>query len=1389
MVKRRFNWMLAIVLVIALAVLAITAVGLRKWQRNRMAYTARDAGLKAYESQNWRETTKNLGRYLEVEQTNVEIVLKYAQAQLNIRPLQRGNIQQAVASYRSILRLDKNNLTAAKNLVVLYLQMNIPAEAQLIAERYLKTNKNPKIQRMLAISLAKQRKFGEAADQLQTIIKEHPEQTLAYETLGQLVELYPQDFSTTPEYWFDQVVKNNPSSALAHLIRAAFYLRAKEKTKALADLEQTEKLDLSEDVIRLRLAKEFINADILDKAEKQLNLLQDKMPTDQALWQAWAQLALKSHSKAKMLKIAESGLKQLASQPWDFMPTAAELYIKCDELDLATDCISQLHRKNIAPATAAYLEGLVANKKGRGYEAVQCWQHAIQLGSQSPRTRLVLAATLSRLGDKQSAVQQLRTLVSEKPNSINGRLNLARLLIEAGSWNDAMEQAREAMQISPGSTDAALLYIQAQTKLLSQRQTREDSPIWNDIENHLYELQKAPDKALSIKLLQLQLATQRSQFAKAHWLLNEIKQNHPAYVEITMVEVELLAAQGKIDQAILTLYDAVNTFPKSIRLLKSLTTLLVIKDKIQESDEIITDALARMEQPDARRELGLLLAGIYNHADKTENSYQLLNTLVHDLPDDIPLKRELLRCEKVIKNSDRAQQIVNDIKTIEGEQGWQWRHEQARVWFTANDFKSRYPRIVTLLKECLLANPDDQASRILLAATYERFGELKLAISIYKEALNRTPQDIRIIVPTVAALYKANEYDRADEILNSLANEKLFPPELKKLQLQSYLKRGKLSSACDILENQLADDPNDQSVCLSLALLRMRQNNFSQADELLGRLKMQQPNTLSVTVAQIELNARWGKSDEALLHCKEVINTLNNASAYILRARTYAILGQADKAEKEFDYATVIEPNNAQAWTARSDFYRSEGRLDKAIADIKKAMSLDPDNLAICKRMLTLFLASGNRDALREAENILDNALTLYPEDTELHLYKARLLLAEGNAAATEKALDILQKITEDQPILSEAWALLAEVALRQQQSKAIDIVLRGLVYHPNDKSLLLLKARAEAARSPALAIPTLKALQDSDPNDIDIALLLADTYLAAGHSEEAVNLLKKLLMSCSSAAEERKIRLTLAAALHKNGNKADAQKEFDSLVESAPDDPAPLLTQARLLNDDELWEQLNHKVCDWYRSHIDDTHTPIAIAAELVTSGNSQAEKTAEVILRMILEHDSGCTDAMSALALLLQLTGRSPESAELYRQILTIHPDNVIAINNLAWIMCQEYGNCREALDLAQRGLRTSPKYIDLIDTRGVAYYKLGQYDKAIQDFTRCLEMYPHGTSSAVASYLHLGRALAKVGQKQQAIETLKRALKMNAEFGGLSPTDVTEVQRLLEKLSQGV
>jgi len=1391
MPARYFNWKLAAVLLISLAVLGAGAFGLRQWHKTNRTEQGLVRGNEAYDAGMWEDAAEHLGYYLSVRQDDVAALLKYAEACMNIRPVKSNNIRQATGAYRAALRADRNNSEAAIKLTEIYLAVGTPGEAELVARRQLETNPDPALRRMLALALAAQRKFADAAAELKAIVKEHPDQVLAYETLGQLIEQRPTDFREAPLQWFDEAVKNNPSSALAYVVRAGFRRRSENPSLALADLERAEGEDLSDAAVRLRLARELIDCGALERAEGHLMAVQEAAPADQGLWQTSAQLALKSRSQQKMLKVAREGLKELASQPWDFMPVAAELFIRSGSLKDANDCISQMAQKDISPSAVAFLRGLVAVEQGDLIEAVKRWRQSMESGNKSVQVRLSLASALSRLGDTQSALRQLRTLISERSDSSEGHLALARLLAQSGKWTEAAGHAARASELTPQNTEAALLRVQIEMQR-SPTASADGGQIpaqWRDIQRQLSALNTAKDAPPDLPFWQFRFALQRRRFDEAQTLLTRLGETSFLPVGIVMAEAELLAAQDKIDEAIPKLNEATETFPQSAELVRYLAIFLDRQGLRDQCEEAVKRALTRIEDPVARRETALLLAQFYTRWERQDSVHTLLTALEEKLPKDIPLKRRLLLCEPVMKDSERAQKLVDQIKSLEGDTGWQWRYEQARVWFASDNFKDRYPQITSLLKENMLANPNDQPSRLLLARSYERAGEMRLALLTYREALRVSPDDLRVILPAVAALYGAKEYEEAEQVLKRASTQDLYHPELQKLILQGHLRRGELDSASGVLQDLLSSDPNNQAACLSLAFLQMQQNRFDEASGLLAKLKSRDPNSLPVTAAQIQLDIRRNNPDEALRLSDEIVARLGNASAYILRARTCATLGHVDRAATDLDRAASIDPNNVDVWVARSDFHRFVGQLETAITDIQKALSLAGDDIRIQKRGIVLFLASRAPARVREGKTLLQKALESNAEDIELKLLNARVLLAEGTAPAIDKAERILRAVTRDRPEISEAWALMGDIAIKRgQPERALDAALRGLAHGPNDKVLLLLKANAESIRSPVLAVPTLRVLHESDPNDVEVVLLLADMYTKADESKKAMDLLRKQLARCDEPTR-RRCRIAMAVAQYTNGQKSRAQKELDALHESEPNDPAPLLAWAQMLREDQLWDALSEKVKDWYQSHPTDSRTVVSIARDLGALADGQARKVAEDLLRMVRRDASDSTEVLSVLAvLLLEAPGRSAESAELYQRLLELEPDNVIAINNLAWIMSQEQGRHAEALELAQKGLRITPEYFDLIDTRGVVYYRLGEYEKAVQDFTTCMALYPSATPASVATRLHLARALAQLGQKEKAIEELNQILDIGTRIGGVSTADLTDAQRLLRQLQEG-
>ena len=158
MARRYFNWKLAIVLIVGLVVLCVTAYGLRQWQKETRAERGLELGNKAYEQKDYEEAARCLGRYVGVYQDDVPAMLKYADAHLNIKPLKRNNVQQAIGTYNIILREEPTNSEAARRLVGLHLNMRVYGEAERIASEFLDAADDLEVRRLWAIALAAQKK-------------------------------------------------------------------------------------------------------------------------------------------------------------------------------------------------------------------------------------------------------------------------------------------------------------------------------------------------------------------------------------------------------------------------------------------------------------------------------------------------------------------------------------------------------------------------------------------------------------------------------------------------------------------------------------------------------------------------------------------------------------------------------------------------------------------------------------------------------------------------------------------------------------------------------------------------------------------------------------------------------------------------------------------------------------------------------------------------------------------------------------------------------------------------------------------------------------------------------------------------------------------------------
>lgn len=107
-----------------------------------------------------------------------------------------------------------------------------------------------------------------------------------------------------------------------------------------------------------------------------------------------------------------------------------------------------------------------------------------------------------------------------------------------------------------------------------------------------------------------------------------------------------------------------------------------------------------------------------------------------------------------------------------------------------------------------------------------------------------------------------------------------------------------------------------------------------------------------------------------------------------------------------------------------------------------------------------------------------------------------------------------------------------------------------------------------------------------------------------------------------------------------------------------------------------------------------------------------------------------------------------------------LGLNPDNATVLNYLGYSWIDRGIRLEEGMSLIQRAAAIEPRSGHIIDSLGWAYYKLGQYDEAVDYLERAVELLP---GDPVLND-HLGDAYWQVGRRSEAGFQWRRALKLD-------------------------
>jgi len=591
----------------------------------------------------------------------------------------------------------------------------------------------------------------------------------------------------------------------------------------------------------------------------------------------------------------------------------------------------------------------------------------------------------------------------------------------------------------------------------------------------------------------------------------------------------------------------------------------------------------------------------------------------------------------------------------------------------------------------------------------------------------------------------------------------------RQLLVQTYLRLGQPSKAKDALQ-PLIDGGTTQNTRIQLLAGETYLANgdvqratafFQEAAKGKGA---QQP-AARTRLGQIALAT--GKSEEGFRDLEAASQLDSEAyQADLVRIGAHLRRKEFDKAMAAVADLEQKQPKNPLVFQMYGVVNVAKGNLDAARKNFDKALELQPNYLAAAYNLALLDVAQNKAEDARKRYEAM---ITREPNNEQLYLALAELQARTG--ASPRDVAATLQRAVQADPQAPGARVALISYYLRSGDTKAaLTAAQAALTAIPSDPRLLATAGMAqEAAGEINQAVGTYTKLATLQPQSPMPLYRLASLRLRQNDTDGAIETLRQVQKIAPDEGRNvaaQAIQIYVAAGRHD-----DAFKEARELQKSAPDSALGWALEGDIYVSQRKFADAERL----YREAL--KHEPKAdVVAVKLYGALSAAGKAGEAdawAKKWIAENPKDT--AMRTYLGDRQLEARNLKAAAAqYQAALAIDPNNVPALNNLAWIG-GELGDPK-ALGYAERAVKLEPNSFAVLDTYGVLLLKNGQVDKALPILQRAHQLAPARNDVR----LNYAKALIKAGKKDDARKELEALAKVTENFNGKN-----EVAGLLKEL----
>jgi Flp pilus assembly protein TadD len=431
-------------------------------------------------------------------------------------------------------------------------------------------------------------------------------------------------------------------------------------------------------------------------------------------------------------------------------------------------------------------------------------------------------------------------------------------------------------------------------------------------------------------------------------------------------------------------------------------------------------------------------------------------------------------------------------------------------------------------------------------------------------------------------------------------------------------------------------------------------------------------------------------------------------------------------------------PKDPDAKGLAATFLLDQGDINKATSELQAVVTSSPENAVAHYRLGRAYMAAG-ASKREEARQQFEKAIALRGDMVTPRLGLAELQALHGEYQA---ALDSVQGVLKIDPGNLNARLIESQALLGQKKFGESDSLLAGMLKSNPGSPDVFYQAGVSAItqgkyKDAEAAFLRAYELNPTNPRGL---LGVVEADIQEGRPEAAMSLLQT---ESAKAPNRLDIELLLGTTAVREGKYQDALAHFTKVLDN-------LKKNAKVRAD------LYLQIADVYR-RMGDRNNAIL---------NMQSARA------ILPENET----VLSGLALILDQAGRRAEARQAYEAGLKVDPNNILVLNNLAFLMAETNADLDVALNYAQKAKGLNPNMPEISDTYGWILLKKNLPEQAIPVFKDLVSKVP-----AQSTYhFHLAMAYNQKGDTKRAADELREAMKHSP-----AKEEQQKIQEMLSKL----